>query len=79
MERMLDRLISVAADHGLTIYNICFRVAGVAIMWCDQEKLLQVGPKNHELALFVDHYYPTLRQAIKAELKRLEKKNLVNS
>jgi hypothetical protein len=59
------------------IYNICFRTAGVAIMWCDREKLLQVGPENYKDALFVNHYYSTLRQAIQAELEKLEV--LVNS
>jgi hypothetical protein len=71
LERLFEQLAVAADANGLIIYNICFRTAGVGIMWCDHEKLAKVGQANYKDSLFVKHYYPTLRKAVEAELKRL--------
>jgi hypothetical protein len=74
-DRLFGQVTDAAAANGLTIYDICFRRAGVAIMWCDNEKLLKVGDANYKHSLFVDHFYPTLRKAVEGELKRLKKQH----
>lgn len=70
--RRFDLLVQKGARLNLTIYNICFRRAGVGIMWCDQGKLTEFGEKNYERALFIAMYYPTLSKAVDGEISRLK-------
>ena len=65
-------LIQKAESLNLTIHDICFRRAGVGIMWCDQVKLEELGEKNYKQALFIVQYYPTLSKAVDGELSRLK-------
>jgi hypothetical protein len=51
------------------LYNICFRRAGVAIMWSDEAR--QKSPKDWNSALYIETYYPSIQDAVDGELKRI--------
>jgi hypothetical protein len=71
LARRFDLLIRLGERLRLTVYNICFRRAGVGIMWCDHKKLEECGEGNYNQSLFVVRYYPTLRKAVDGEYERL--------
>lgn len=66
-----------AIEEKKVIYNICYRVAGVGIMFYDESRLNGAeGPgralyDGWEKGLYVDKYYPTFEQAVDAEYARL--------
>lgn len=66
------RLKLAAEGKGHILYNICFRVAGVGIMWHEPRR--QKSEKDWRSGLYVDRYYDDLETAIKAEVKRLWEK-----
>ena len=71
-EVLFKRLVSVAESKGFTIHDICFRVAGVGVLWCDQKRLNELGNARYKESLVVYRYYPTLRKAVEAEIKRVK-------
>lgn len=68
---LLGELEAAGNKVGMTIYNICHRNAGIAIQWYDKAK--QGRSNNWKDGLFVDRYYPTLKEAIEGELIRVRK------
>jgi hypothetical protein len=45
IEQLLGRLRKRGAEQGATIYDICFRNAGVGITWYEQERVTTPEPK----------------------------------
>ncbi|MGD2072886.1 MAG: hypothetical protein PVG65_05310 [Candidatus Thorarchaeota archaeon] len=66
----IKELEKVAAKNGLVVYNICFRNAGVAIMFYD-DKLKQKGNEWQD-GLYIDAYHKDIGSAINAEISRLK-------
>jgi hypothetical protein len=71
--QLFQHLNVVASAKGFTMYNICFRNAGVAVQWCDQRLLEEVGQNRYRESLRIDHYSPTLEEALESEYDRLRK------
>lgn len=71
----LDNLKNKAEEKGFVLYDICFRNAGVGIMFFDENGGGSDYPprSNWKNYLFIDKYYDTLREAIVFETERFEK------
>lgn len=66
----IKELESAAVKKKQTIYNICFRRAGVGILFYDEERMKDVSDWHN--ALYIDSYYTDLETAINAEITRLK-------
>lgn len=72
MKKAIHRLLELrelAESKGETLYNICFRNAGVGFMWFDQKK---AGAGSYKKGLYVDKYYDTIEEATVEETKRFK-------
>jgi len=66
----LNTLEDMAATQGAVIYNICFRNAGVGIQWYEEKR--QGEHNDFKQGLVIYSYHPTFREAVSAEIKRLQ-------
>lgn len=73
IEELMKILEQVAYERKYTLYDICFRAAGVGIQWFDENKRDQAGtPKSDwKVGLGINKYYKDLRSALEGELDRL--------
>ena len=67
----IKELEDVAEKKHQTIYEICFRRAGVGIVFYDDERVKNMV--NWKNGLYVDSYHKDLETAIDAEISRLSK------
>ncbi len=65
----IEKLESIANEKVATIYNICHRNAGWAVQWHEEKR--QGLSENWKDGLVIYRYYPSLKEAIKAETERL--------
>jgi hypothetical protein len=74
LNETIGELKRVATRSGHVLYNICYRGAGVGIMWSNESRIKDrpITGSNYKEALYIEKYYPTLADAIKNEIKRLE-------
>lgn len=87
IDEVLNTLMELAESKGETLYEICFRNAGVGFVWHNEKK---AGPVPQEFApyeygsfmsawtkagLVAYRYYDTVSEAIAEETKRLEAKD----
>ncbi len=66
----IKELENAAEKKKQSIYNICFRRAGVGILFYDEEQMKDVSDWHN--ALYIDSYYTDLETAINAEITRLK-------
>lgn len=73
IEELMKILEQVAYELKYTLYDICFRAAGVGIMWFDETKRDLAGnPKSDwKVGLGIHRYHKDLRSALEGELDRL--------
>jgi len=74
LNESIDELKRIGARVGHVLYNICYRGAGVGIMWSDESRLKgePLTGSNYKEALYIERYFPSLTIAIESEIKRLE-------
>ncbi len=66
----IKELENIAEKKGQSIYNICFRRAGVGILFYDEGRIKDISSWRD--GLYVDSYYSDLETAINAEITRLK-------
>lgn len=74
LEEMLEKVEAVGAVRGAGIYDICKRKAGWGILWYEDDR--DDTPEGRRWSddkrgLVVYRYYPTIREAVRGELRRL--------
>jgi len=67
---LIDELEATANKTGATLYNICHRNAGWAIQWHEAARCSSASDDWRE-GLVIYQYYPTLFEAVLAELARI--------
>ena len=68
----IDKLEEMANEDGVTIYNICHRNAGWGIQWHEPTRSPSDKAPDWHKGLVIYRYYPTLFEAVQAELERLK-------
>ena len=74
LNKKLIELCQLGIEANHILYNICFRPAGIGIMWSDPSKL-EGQPQtahNYKKTLYIDKYYSTIVDAVEYEIKRLK-------
>ena len=66
----IEKLESIAKEKGATIHKIFHSSAGWAIQW--HEKARQGNSFNFKNGLITYRYYPSRKEMIEAEIKRLQ-------
>jgi hypothetical protein len=84
LEKLLEQVQALGAQHGATIYEILFRNAGVGVLWHEsareKDQADRTGrdgrvfcdPGDWRSGLVVYQYHKDLRTALEAELARLQ-------
>jgi hypothetical protein len=77
LNESINELRKIGLRAGQILYNICYRGAGVGIMWSDESRLRgkPLTGHNYKEVLYIESYYSSLAIAIESEIKRF--KNLV--
>ena len=68
---LIEKLEEMANENGAIIYNICHRNAGWGIQWHESYRCSSASD-DWRKGLVVYKYYPTLFEAVQAELERLK-------